>query len=311
MYTVWYPLYKSKPLTATQAVGQICSTADPLHNLAQCQQLVSKAASGGAKVLFLPEAADYVASSPEQSKSLCKSAAESVFVKGLQDAARQHKLPINVGIHEPCEDSTNGKMRNSLIYIDENGDIAQRYIKLHLFNMDLSSQGGPSMHEADTIEPGNKILPPFDTPIGKVGLAMCFDLRFPQLALSHRRQGAEIITYPSAFADHTGRMHWHPLLRARAIENEAYVIAAAQVGAHSEKRSSYGHAMIIDPWGEILVELGGTEDKDAKGDKWEPEVAFADIDLKKVETMRQEIILERRTQVTYQSIICGRTDNSL
>lgn len=188
-------------------------------------------------------------------------------------------------------------MRNTLVWIDAEGRIAQRYEKLHLFNMDLASDGGPHMKEADTIEAGREIVPPFQTPIGRLGLAMCFDLRFPEQAQVLRRQGAEVIAYPSAFAKHTGEMHWHTLLKARAIETESFVVAAAQVGAHNEERNSYGHAMIISPWGKVLAELGGCEEKDKLGDKWEPEVAVADIDLEDMEKMRKEIILDRRTDV--------------
>lgn len=151
------------------------------------------------------------------------------------------------------------------------------------------------MKESDTIEPGNEILPPFDTALGKLGLMICFDLRFPEIALALKRQKADVITYPSAFTPQTGKAHWHALLRARAIETECYVIAAAQVGAHNEKRTSYGHSIIISPWGEVLTELEGWEGKKAKGDAWEPEIATADIDLDAVIKMRREMPLLRRT----------------
>lgn len=252
--------------------------------------MIQKAVQAGAKVLFLPEAADYVASSPDKSLSLCKSVHDSVFVQGLQEEARRHKLPISVGLHEPLENS-NKKMKNTLVWIDAQGKISQRYQKNHLFNMDLSSEGGPKMCERDTIEPGKEIVPPFQTDIGKIGLCMCFDLRFPEQPQSLKRQGAEIITYPSAFASHTGEMHWHALLRARAIETECYVIAAAQIGPHNESRTSYGHSMIISPMAKVLAELSDYKDMT---EDWEPEVAVADIDLSKVEKMRKEIILDRR-----------------
>ena len=103
------------------------------------------------------------------------------------------------------------------------------------------------------MEEGTQILPPFDTPLGRVGLTICFDLRFPEISLALKRQNAEIITYPSAFTIPTGRAHWETLLRARAIETESYVIAAAQVGQHNEKRASYGHSLIVSPWGEIVA----------------------------------------------------------
>ena len=144
------------------------------------------------------------------------------------------------------------------------------------------------MKESNTVEPGNEILPPFPTVVGKVGAMICFDLRFPEISLALNRQHAEILLYPSAFTVPTGKAHWLPLLRARAIECQSYVIAAAQVGAHNEKRISYGHSIIIDPWGEVLAELSG-EKKD------EPELIFADIDLDRIATVRKEQPLLRRT----------------
>lgn len=144
------------------------------------------------------------------------------------------------------------------------------------------------MKESNTVEPGNEILPPFETSIGKVGAMICFDVRFPEISLSLKRQKADVMLYPSAFTVPTGKAHWHPLLRARAIECQAYVIAAAQVGAHNEKRTSYGHSIVIDPWGEVLAELDGNK-------KDEPEVMFANIELDKVKSVRKEQPLLRRT----------------
>ncbi|KAK4693420.1 hypothetical protein P7C71_g3977, partial [Lecanoromycetidae sp. Uapishka_2] len=204
------------------------------HNLAQCQILVKKAVAAGAKALFLPEASDYIASSPTETISLVRSTETSPFVKGLQHEARQAKLPINVGIHEPA---TGGKrVKNTLIWIDEKGEITQRYQKLHLFDVEI--KGGPILKESNSVEPGSSILPPFRTDLGMVGLMICFDLRFPALSARIRDLGAQVLTYPSAFTVPTGKVHWETLLRSRAIETQSYVIAAAQVGSHNEKRSS-------------------------------------------------------------------------
>jgi len=217
---------------------------------------------------------------------------ESPFVLGLQDEARKHSLPIHVGIHEPSETSSK-KIKNTLVWINEKGKITQRYQKVHLFDMEI--EGGPNMRESDSIEAGNSILPPFDTPFGKIGSMICYDLRFPEIALALKRQKADILTYPSAFTPATGVAHWHPLLRARAIETQTYVIAAAQVGAHNEKRSSYGHSIVISPWGEIIAELGGDDDKKERGDAWEPEITLAEIDFESPKKIRSEMPLARRT----------------
>ncbi|KAL4920232.1 carbon-nitrogen hydrolase [Aspergillus aurantiobrunneus] len=266
------------------AVGQLCSTANISANLAQCRILVRKAVEAGAKALFLPEAADYIGSSPAETISLAREVEDNIFVLGLQSEARDGDLHINVGIHEPA---SNGRVKNTLIWIDNKGDITQRYQKLHLFDVDV--KGGPVLKESSSVEKGTEILPPFDTVLGRVGLSICFDLRFPEISLALKRQNAHIITYPSAFTIPTGRVHWETLLRARAIETQSYVIAAAQAGPHNEKRRSYGHSMIVNPWGEILAKLGDEFE--------EPKIAVADIDLDLLAKVRREMPLLRRTDI--------------
>ncbi|RHZ68541.1 carbon-nitrogen hydrolase family protein [Aspergillus thermomutatus] len=252
-------------------------------NLAQCQILVRKAVASGAKVLFLPEASDYIASSPAESISLVRSVQDSAFVQGLQSEARQASLHINVGIHEPAP---NGKVKNTLIWIDDKGTITQRYQKIHLFDVEIKD--GPVLKESASVEKGMEILSPFDTPLGRVGLSICFDLRFPEISLALKRQNAQIITYPSAFTVPTGQAHWETLLRARAIETQAYVVAAAQAGPHNEKRRSYGHSMIVNPWGEIVAKLGD-------GYR-EPEIATGEIDLNLLEKCSPQASLKAISQ---------------
>ncbi|OJD37805.1 carbon-nitrogen family protein [Diplodia corticola] len=253
------------------------------------------------QALFLPEASDYIGSSPAETVSLCKSAQDSEFVRGLQDEARRSKLPINVGIHEPAEGvdgASGGKIKNTLIWIDERGDIVQRYQKLHLFDVDI--QGGPTLKESQSVERGSSISAPFQTPVGCVGMTICFDLRFPEISLSLRRQGAQVLVYPSAFTVPTGRAHWEPLLRARAIETQSYVIAAAQSGFHNEKRCSYGHSVVVSPWGEVVADLGGFDALDGYnevGRQPPPALALVDLDLAFLEKVRKEVPLLRRTDV--------------
>ncbi|KAH9865356.1 hypothetical protein J1614_008939 [Plenodomus biglobosus] len=275
------------------AVGQLRSTASLSHNLTQAQSLVRKAHAAGASVLFLPEAADYLTTGP--SSGLCKSVTDSPFVRGLQDSAKQYSLPINVGIHEPA----NGKkVKNTLIWIDEKGEITQRYQKIHMFDVEITN--GPQLKESNGVEPGTQILDPFPTPVGKLGLQICFDMRFPEPGIALRNRGAQVIAYPSAFTTPTGIAgHWEFLLRGRALETQSYIVAAAQVGVHDEegKRRSYGHSMIVDPWGKVVAELGG--DDKGKGNEWddECEIAVAEIDLEYVEKVRGQIPLKRRTDV--------------
>jgi predicted amidohydrolase len=280
-------------LTLPKAVGQICSTASPAHNLEQCQRLVKKASEAGAAAIFFPEACDYISTDPSVGKSLCKPVTSSEFVLGLQSSAKEYKLPISVGIHEPAEGS---KTKNTLIWIDADGAITQRYQKLHMFDVDIKD--GPSMQESKTVERGAIMPVPFDSPIGKIGTQICFDMRFPEPALALRNRGAQVLLYPAAFTTPTGVAgHWEVLLRARAIETQSYVIAAGQVGVHDEegKRRSYGRSMIIDPWGKIVAELARDEEDGEGMDVCE--IAVADIDVGYVEKIRKEVPLLRRTDV--------------
>lgn len=179
---------------------------------------------------------------------------------------------------------------STLIWIDEKGEITQRYQKLHLFDVDI--EGGPVLRESNSVEPGSSVLPPLRTSLGLVGLMICFDLRFPALSSRIRDLGAQILTFPSAFTVPTGKVHWETLLRSRAIETQSYVIAAAQVGAHNAHRTSFGHSMIVDPWGKVIAEAGGVEE-------WhgEPNIRVGEIDLDWLDKVRREMPLRPRRDV--------------
>ncbi|RDL42017.1 Uncharacterized protein BP5553_01996 [Venustampulla echinocandica] len=249
------------------------------HNLSLCQTLIKTAAEAGAKALFLPEATDYIASSPTESLALARPMNSSPFLLGLQKAAKESVLAINVGIHVPAPDN---KIYNRSCWINEKGDIESYYDKLHLFDYG-------ALKESNVVEGGNSIVTPVETVVGRVGLTICFDLRFPEISLALKRQNAQIITYPSAFTLPTGKAHWEALLRSRAIETQAYVIAAAQSGSHNTKRTSYGHSMVVDPWGKVLLDLGGEVS--------EPKTGIIDIDLDYREKIKKEMPLLRRTDV--------------
>ena len=151
------------------------------------------------------------------------------------------------------------RIRNSAILIDPEGALAAVYRKIHLFDVDLGHlPGGKRFCESDAIEPGTEVVVA-ETPWGGLGLSICYDLRFPELYRALVARGARLVAVPSAFTMETGRDHWHVLLRARAIENQVYVMAPAQFGVHGSNRRSYGHALIVDPWGTILAECGDQE----------------------------------------------------
>lgn len=247
------------------AVGQLASTANVVRNGEIVSRLIQEAAAKGAKAIFLPEASDYIGSSAEETVKLAAPEADSIFLRAIRstlaDLRRQSmSIYVSVGLHEPTDPPSN-RVRNSLLWIDPNGKILQRYQKIHLFDVDIAN--GPIIKESNRVEPGVEILKPFQTPFGKIGAAICFDIRFPEMALKLRSLGADILLYPSAFTMKTGEAHWHTLSRARAIDNQCYVINAAQAGAHDPNcaRCSYGHSLIIDPWGEILAEASGNSEE--------------------------------------------------
>ncbi|APA14903.1 hypothetical protein sscle_13g096730 [Sclerotinia sclerotiorum 1980 UF-70] len=267
------------------AIGQLCSTSNIEQNLLTCQKLAREASEQGAKALFLPEATDYITTPgvPPTSLSLALPISTSPFVLGLQSTAKTHSLAINVGIHVPNLDGT--KVLNRSIWIDELGTIVGQYDKLHLF--DYAAAG---LRESDSVEAGVRVEEPVETVVGRVGLLICFDLRFPLPSLTLRTLNTQILTYPSAFTVPTGKLHWEILLRARAIETQSYVIAAAQVGAHNSKRVSYGHSMVIDPQGRVVLDMGEEGQEVGK-------LGIARIDLEKVGEAREKMPLVARTDV--------------
>ena len=282
------------------AVAQIKSTGIISDNLAQCITLIRSAAQAGAKAIFLPEATDFIAPTAAVA-ALTRSTDNARFVQGIQSAAKESNVWVSVGIHEPPsaqQDETdkannNGRVRcyNTQLLIDQTGAILDRYRKLHLFDVDI--KGGLKILESDSTIPGTALLKPRPTPLGTIGLLTCYDLRFPEASLSLRRQGAQLLSYPSAFTVRTGAAHWETLLRARAIETQSYVLAAAQVGAHDgTKRISWGHAMIVDPWGSVVAQCADIQ-------PYRPTFCLADIDLQALENTRKEMPLweQRRHDV--------------
>ncbi|KYO27158.1 nitrilase-like protein 1 [Alligator mississippiensis] len=171
-----------------------------------------------------------------------------------------------------------GRAYNCHLLIGPDGSMAAAYRKIHLFDVELA--GRVSLQESSYTHPGSDIAPPVSTSVGKVGLAICYDLRFPEISLALAREGAEILTFPSAFTETTGAAHWEVLLRARAIETQCYVVAAAQTGKHNEHRSSYGHTMVVDPWGRVIAQC-------QEG----PGLCYAEIDLPYLHRLRQEMPL--------------------
>jgi deaminated glutathione amidase len=253
------------------------------------------------QALFLPEASDYISSSPEEGAALCQPVTTSPFVLGLQKIAKERCLPINVGIHEPT-DPPSDQLRNTLIWINSDGVIDHRYQKLHMFDVDLRPDG-PLMQESKTSQPGRELGTPYrGVPgLGKIASQICFDMRFPDPAIALQRLGANITIYPSAFMVETGKLHWEVLLRARAIETQSWVLAAAQCGRHNSKRVSYGDSIAIDPNGRVIGRLPKVDQSELEEVAVrEPELLVVDVDLDQVKSMRKSIPMKRRTDVYTQ-----------
>ncbi|XP_029382497.1 deaminated glutathione amidase [Echeneis naucrates] len=277
--------------TAAPSVAAVCqvrATPDKEANFSACKQLVQDAKGRGACMVFLPEGFDYIGSSREETLALSESLSGDIISRYTQ-LARKLQVWLSLGgFHERGHEwETDRRIYNSHIIINDQGEVVSVYRKSHLFDVELPEKGVFLKESAFTI-PGPSLVSPVQTPIGKLGLGICYDLRFPELSLALQRHGAEILTYPSAFTVATGSAHWEVLLRARAIETQCFVVAAAQVGQHHEKRSSYGHALVVDPWGEVLGDCGGDK----------PGMVLVEIDLEKVSSTRRNMPVQKHSRDT-------------
>jgi predicted amidohydrolase len=228
---------------------QMCSTDDLAANLAAAHRLVTEAAERGCTLIGLPENFAYLRR--EGRPIPCAQGLDGEIVGLLRELARTHAVWLLGGTF-PEAVAGDSRVHNTSTLIAPDGELVAVYRKIHLFDVDLGASGGGRFQESATVAPGLEVVSA-ETPFGVVGLSVCYDLRFPELYRRHADRGARWLAVPSAFAPETGRDHWEVLLRARAIENQAYVLAPAQCGRHSEERSSYGRSLIVDPWGLVLA----------------------------------------------------------
>ena len=232
------------------AAVQMCSTDDLGANLAACRTLTAEAAAGGAQLVVLPECFSFLGR--REGDKLAIADSTGPIMSTVRDLAAKHGVWLVGGGTPERIASDPRRTFNTAVVVDPSGALVAHYRKIHLFDVDIP--GGATLRESDATAAGAELVV-VDVEGARIGLSICYDLRFPELyrALVKDR-GAEIVLVPSAFTAHTGAAHWHLLLRARAIEDQCWVIAAAQWGRHNEKRESYGHALICDPWGTLVGE---------------------------------------------------------
>lgn len=270
------------------ACVQLRSDENVKGNLDRAERLIRRAADCGAKLITTPEATPLLG--PQFHKVDRAESLEGASVKRLKALAKELKVHLLLGSvaeKKTLEDGTVDKTRcyNTSVLISPEGEQLAMYRKIHLFDVDV--RGKVTIRESDTVEPGDQVVV-VDTPLGKIGLSVCYDVRFPELYRALVDRGAELIMVPSAFTLTTGKDHWHPLLKARAIECQAWVIAPAQWGQHDEggKRVSFGHSLIIDPWGIVKADAGHGEG-----------ICLAEIDVNRVHEVRGAVPVQQHRRL--------------
>jgi predicted amidohydrolase len=256
------------------AVFQARSGIDPEANATALVDAVREAAAGGAAMLFTPEMSGLLDSNRERAGKAVRQEADDEVLKAVRNAAWDHGIWVHLGslaLKGPAD-----RLVNRGFVIDDRGEVRASYDKIHLFDVDLPT--GESWRESAVYEGGQRTVLVRGTPVGALGLTICYDLRFPALFERLSEAGAEVIAVPAAFTVPTGKAHWHVLLRARAIEAGLFVVAAAQGGRHEDGRETYGHSLVVDPWGDVLMDA-----KDRGG------VHFAEIALGRITEVRSRV----------------------
>ena len=256
------------------ALYQAQSGIEPSDNAERLVSAVREAAAGGAGMVFTPEMSGMLDRDRERALGKARREEEDQVLAAMRAAASDAGIWVHLG--SLALKGEGDKLVNRGFVIDDRGEIRARYDKIHLFDVDLPT--GESWRESAMYQGGREAVVVPGTPVGKLGLTICYDLRFPELFQRLSESGAEVIAVPAAFTVPTGRAHWQVLMRARAIEAELFIVAAAQAGHHEDGRDTYGHSLVADPWGELVLEMGG-----------EPGLAFAEIDLQRIAEVRARI----------------------
>lgn len=270
------------------ALLQMTSGINPAGNAAHLSAAIDEAAAGGANMLFTPEMTGLVDRDRARAAASVRAEQDDIVLAAGLEGARRNGIWLHIG--SLALQAEGGKFVNRGFVIDPTGAVRARYDKLHLFDVDLPT--GESWRESAAYVAGSSASA-VHVPFGVVGLSICYDLRFAELYRALSDVGATVLTVPAAFTRPTGAAHWHVLLRARAIEAGAYVVAAAQTGVHEDGRATYGHSLVVDPWGEILLDMGEA-----------PGVGFAEIDPTRIADVRARIpVLSHRRPVPPVTLI--------
>ncbi len=261
------------------ALVQLNASDDPGANLPVTRDLIDQAARQGAGFVLTPEVTNCVSNSRAHQAKVLQHEADDITLAGLRTAARKHGIWLSIGSLGLKTDDPDGRFANRSFLIDPTGGIVARYDKIHMFDVAVTKT--ETFQESAGYRPGDRAVVA-DTGFGRVGLSICYDIRFAYLHRALAHAGAEVLLIPAAFSPVTGAAHWEPLLRARAIETGCYVLAAAQTGQHvvstGKPRETYGHSMAISPWGEVLVDMGT-----------QPGIAMVDLDPAEVSKSRKRI----------------------
>ena len=256
------------------AAIQMQSGRDPEANTAFVRSAVRESASKGATYVQTPEMTGMLVRERAELMSKVKLQKDDGLVAAAAELAKTHAIHLHIGSTAILRED--GKVANRAFLFGPDGGLIATYDKIHMFDVDLDK--GESWRESATYEPGTKAVVA-SLPFARLGFAICYDVRFPHLFREEALAGAEILTAPAAFTKQTGEAHWHALQRSRAIENGAYMISAAQAGVHEDKRETFGHSMIVSPWGHMLSVANGAE----------PEIIYADIDVSQSAAARAKI----------------------
>ncbi|MCB2051220.1 MAG: carbon-nitrogen hydrolase family protein [Novosphingobium sp.] len=271
------------------ALFQMTTGIDPDANAAAICDAVAEAAGEGAQMLFTPEMAGLLDRDRKRATPHILPESENPVLDHVSAAARQHGIWVALGSLAVAGEG--GRWANRSLLLAPDGTVAARYDKIHMFDVDLAT--GESWRESNAYEPGDEVVAA-QTPIGTLGLAICYDMRFPALFSALGDKACDAIAIPAAFTVPTGKAHWHLLLRARAVEASAYVIATAQVGEHADGRSTYGHSLVVDPWGEVVLDMGGDR----------PGIGYAELSVERIAEVRRQLpSLANRRKISKSAMI--------